>query len=321
MADLAPHSAGQPVDLSNRKAIPPFAALRAFEAVGRLGGVRRAAQSLGLDHAVVSRHLRALEEWSEVRLIDRLHGGGRLTAEGSLYHARIASALAEIANATSDLIRTNNQDQLNIWCVPGLASQWLMGRLGDFRRSHPNLDMEFHPTDQGPDFSRHEADADVRYMVMRKLGDASPGVRAIEIARPLVFPVCSTEFLAKLGPSISTAADLLQAPILHEDSDDEWRGWFLANGVDPGSRIGGPRLWHAHLTLDAARRGEGVVLANRFLLGDDLQTGRLVPVGIGEPVVLGSYMFYARKDRWDAPAVVRFRRWLQALTATTSEPV
>jgi len=33
-----------------RTSLPPYAVLRAFEAVGRLGGIRRAALALGLDH-------------------------------------------------------------------------------------------------------------------------------------------------------------------------------------------------------------------------------------------------------------------------------
>jgi DNA-binding transcriptional LysR family regulator len=303
--------------MSNRKAVPPFAALRAFEAVGRLGGVRRAAAALGLDHAVVSRHLRGLEEWSGVQLIDRQSGSGRLTAEGAVYHARIAAALADIASATADLTRTRNQDRLNIWCVPGLASQWLMGRLGSFRSSNPDFDIEFHPTDIAPDFARHEADADLRYLVTSRNSQLAPGVRAVEIARPLVFPVASPLLLNKLKGSISKPEDLLHAPLLHEDRDDEWRDWFTANNVDPGPRILGPRLWHAHLTLDAARRGEGIALANSFLLGDDIEAGRLTPLDVGAPVALGSYMFFARKDRWDSRAVVRFRRWLETLAITT----
>lgn len=301
--------------LSNRKAIPPFAALRAFEAVGRLGGVRRAAQALGIDHAVVSRHLRALEEWTGVLLVDRAPGGG-LTADGAAYHARIAAAIAELAQATADLTRCDQPDRLNIWCVPGLASQWLLGRLSGFRAMHEDIDIEFHPTDVPPVFARHQADADLRYVRAGKVGDPSPGVRGMEIAQPLVFPVASPELLEKLSPDLRTAGDLLSAPLLHEDSDEEWRGWLCANGVVTAPRLSGPRLWHAHLTLDAARRGEGIALANAFLLGDDLEAGRLARVNLGQSVVLGSYMFFARRDRWDAPAVVRFRRWLQSLSAS-----
>ena len=39
-----------------RKALPPFEGLRAFDAIARLGGVRKAAKWLDRDHAVLSRH-------------------------------------------------------------------------------------------------------------------------------------------------------------------------------------------------------------------------------------------------------------------------
>src|SRR3546814_16045548 len=50
--------------VSERKFLPSMAALLAFEAVGRRGGIRRAAKELMIDQAVVSRHVRALEGWT-----------------------------------------------------------------------------------------------------------------------------------------------------------------------------------------------------------------------------------------------------------------
>src|SRR3546814_7897608 len=56
-----------------RKFLPSMAALLAFEAVGRLGGIRRAAKELMIDHAVVSRHVRRSEEHtSELQSLMRI---------------------------------------------------------------------------------------------------------------------------------------------------------------------------------------------------------------------------------------------------------
>lgn len=93
---------------SARSPAPPYATLRAFEAVGRLGGIRRAALALGLDHAVVSRHLRALEEWAGVPLINRQRQPRILTEAGARYHERITRALEEIAQASAELISVRN---------------------------------------------------------------------------------------------------------------------------------------------------------------------------------------------------------------------
>jgi LysR family transcriptional regulator, glycine cleavage system transcriptional activator len=289
--------------------------LRAFEAVGRSSGIRSAARVLEVDHTVVSRHIRALEAWAGVRLVSRTTGGGiTLTPEGARYHARISAALAEMNDAASELRSRNSGRRLVVWCVPGLAVQWLIARLPHFPSGNA---IELHPTDRSPDFGRFEADADIRYV----FGNAdyhkvvaTKGVRCAEIARPPIVAVASPA-CAALPENVRQAADLLNAPLLHEESDAQWRSWFSAHGVSvtPDS-LQGPRLWHAHLALEAARCGHGVALANRFLIQNDLASGRLVQVAPrldSREVALGTYVFAARSDCWQSAAIVRFRRWLK----------
>lgn len=305
------------IDVLRRVTIPPFAVLRAFVAVGRFGGVRRAAAALKLDHAVVSRHLRSLEALSGVHLVDRLHAGGQLTAEGAKYCVRLEAALAEIADATEDLMKTGIRSRLNIWCIPGLASQWLLGRLSHFRAANSDLDIEIHPTDRGPDFAHHEADIDIRFVPTDTAAVLPAGVVGLTLALPLVFPVASPALLERL-PRFETVADLMRAPLLHEHNEDEWRAWFQANGEHPSNaQLNGPKLWHAHLTLQAAIRGEGVALANIYLLANELESGRLARVEIGDAVPLGAYTLFARKNRWEVPAVAHFRRWIEKQCAQT----
>jgi DNA-binding transcriptional LysR family regulator len=312
---------------SSSKTLPPLARLRAFEAVGRLSGIRKAAQELCVDHAVICRHLRSLEEWAGVRLVGREHGRAVLTDEGLRYYERITAALNEISGATAELLGRNGSHRLSIWCIPGFASEWLAGRLGAFQAENPGLDLELHPTDKSPDFSRCEADVDIRYVEGNTRITAvniSGGVRRFEIARPPVMAVVSPSCKGILS-SVQTPADLLRAPLLHEESPNQWAAWFTAHGIDIPAPLPGPRLWHAHLTIDAARRGQGVALANPFLLGDDLTTGRLVPLfkeaDGGRTVQLGAYAFAARADRWQSAAVTRFRHWLKAAAAVAGSGV
>src|SRR3954462_4644258 len=103
----------------NSRGIPPLPAIRAFEAVGRLGGIRRAAVSLKLDHSVVSRHLRQLEDWLGTALFHRSGGQVHLTEVGARYHGRIAAALAELVLATAELQDKEEQKKILVWCVPG----------------------------------------------------------------------------------------------------------------------------------------------------------------------------------------------------------
>lgn len=294
-----------------RRLLPPFAALRAFEAVGRLGGIRRAGEELGIDHAAVSRHLRSLEAWLGVGLIDR-DRGGQMTADGAVFHARIAGALEAISQASANLTRRGDDPRLLVWCVPGFAYRWLNARLGEFSAANPDIDIEVRPTDHGPDFARHEADADIRY-VRDPHPAADADVQAVEIARPVVMAVAAPALAGGL-PAGAPVQALLRAPLLHEDDDSEWRAWLLAHGVEPPARLTGPRLWHAHLTLDSAVRGLGVALSNELLIGDHLTSGALVKLALAPPapdIRFGAYAFRARRDRWRHPGIVRFRRWLE----------
>jgi DNA-binding transcriptional LysR family regulator len=300
-----------------RRVTPPFAALRAFDAVGKLGGLRRAALHLGVDHAVISRHLRALESFVGVALVDRLQSGGRLTVEGERYHARVSAAFAEINAATAELMQADGNVKLRIWCIHGIASLWLAPHMGEFCEDNPDIEIEVQPSDAAPNFANHEADADIRYIAgLAAPIDLAPGLQCTELARPEVIAVASPRFLAS-HPPILEMSDFLNVPMLHKKDDDHWRHWLEAKGMSNIGPLAGLRLWQNDITVQAARNGQGVALGNAFLLGDDLETGRLVKIDVGPPVTLGAYFFTTRADRWNSPALARLRRWLQRAATMT----
>jgi DNA-binding transcriptional LysR family regulator len=304
--------------------IPPFAALRAFDAVARAGGMRRAAVMLGVDHTVVSRHIQALEKWMGIVLVERAEGMTRLTEPGRRYHARISSAIAEIVAATTDARRQADLDRIRIWCVPGFGFQWLAPQLADFRAKFPKCQSELHPTDDSPDFGHDDADVDIRFIIDGAEPAGLKHVRSFEFARPPVIVVVSPQLAVKLS-KVTTPADLLTVPLIHEADDTQWQAWFHRHGVQTPSRIPGIRVWHAHVGLEAARNGEGVAQANSFLIRDDLINGRLMLLGPktapGFPVVLGGYRLSSRESQWNLGSVRRFRHWLLNAVANHHGPL
>lgn len=312
MADKnAPQTSLAPEPL-RAKSIPPFAALRAFEAVGRFGGIRRAATELGLDHTVVSRHIRQLESWLGKQLFDRSHGGLTFTETGESYHRQISLALSEIASATTLAMHCEEDRFLRIWSVPGFTAQWLAEQVAEFGSLWPELTLELRPTDEAADLVMQEADVDIRYY-----GDDWPpppggkGLRYVELARPKVMMVVSPVLAEQLS-TLSDVSQLLDAPLLHEEHHEQWRAWLARNGVTMASHPRGPLLWHAHLAIAAARQGRGIALASRYLVRDDLRNGSLVEMTVpgSRSVELGSYCFVTREDRWTLPTIVKLRRFL-----------
>jgi DNA-binding transcriptional LysR family regulator len=71
----------------------------------------------------------------------------------------------------------------------------------------------------------------------------------------------------------------------------------------------GPRLWHAHLAIEAARLGQGIALANRLLVEEDLTAGRLIEI-VPSEVRLGGYYLIAPHRHWRDPAIKALRTWL-----------
>lgn len=287
--------------------LPPFAALRAFEAVARCGSIRRAADELGVDHAAVSRQVRQLQDWLGAPLVRTSAKGAALTPAGADYAAVLARAFADIAQATARLGRNRAADALTLWCLPGFALRWLTPRLPGFTRAWPDVDIVVRPGDRRPDLLAHEADCEIHYGEI-----ADPGVRQAVLATPRVFPVASPFWLAQ-RPEFTDVAALPGAPLIHEESDEQWRLWLVRAGVaaSDGGALKGPRLWHAHLAIEAAKLGQGVALANELLVSRELAAGELAEIGCTK-VALQPYVLAARAERWGEPGLTRFRRWLMA---------
>jgi len=290
--------------------LPPFAALRAFEAVSRCGSIRRAAEELGVDHAAVSRQVRQLQDWLGTPLARTSPKGVFLTPAGADYAAVLSKAFSDMAQATARLGRNRAADTLTLWCLPGFALRWLTPRLADFTRAWPEIEIIVRPGDRRPDLLGLEADCEIHYGEI-----TDPGVRQAVLATPRVFPVASPFWLAQ-RPEFAEVAALPRAPLIHEESDAQWRLWFGRAGVAFVDGVGssglkGPRLWHAHLAIEAAKLGQGVALANDLLVSRELAAGELIEIGATK-VALQPYVLAARAERWSEPALTRFRRWLMA---------
>lgn len=295
-----------------RRSIPPFAALRAFEAFARLGGVRKAAAALEIDHSAVSRHIKNLQDWIGVALISRDEHGNHLTPSGKAYYRQIAGAFRELSEATRS-IQAEDQAHLSICCAPGFAVKWLVQRIHKFQELMPNTQIDVRPTDQPVDFTRQTFSGEIRYH-----SDAGPalerGLRSVTFSRPPVFPIASLAYLDEHGP-IESLDQLKSANLLHEEGADEWTRWFAKLDHPCDQKLAGTRLWHAHLTIEAAVHGKGIALANDLLVRDDLACGRLVKVPVGTTACvpeaqLGGYVFIASEAKWRTPTIQIFRRWL-----------
>lgn len=295
--------------------LPPLVALRAFDAVGRTQSVRAAGDELAVSHTVVSRHVRNLEAWLGVELVEARGRGLVLTAEGARYHAQIARALDAIARATAEL-RPAARRTLSIWCGPGFANRRLLARLPELEARLTDWEIDLYPTLARPNLARGEADAEIVYLDHAESTDT---LRVALLARPRVFPVVSPALLARY-PDVAGIEDVVRLPLIHEESTDQWNLWLTQAGVGARPPLVGPRLWHAHLAIEAARLGQGAAIANELLVADDIRAGSLVEIGPSD-VRLGGYYFIAAAKRWNDRDITTLREWLLDLSQAMAPPL
>ena len=284
--------------------LPPLVMLRAFEAVARMGSMRKAADDIRVSHTVVSRHVRNLEHWLGQTLVHATPRGVALTPQGEALFAATNRAFRIIANAAAELRPASRRASLRIWCMPGLATRWLTPRLSAIEAAMGDVDISLRAIDRLPDFAAGEADLMIGFGSFDHLPP-----RAERLLMPRMFPAASPDWIARHGAP-ADLAELARAPLIHEESRQQWTDWFEAMGFALRGELRGPRLWDANLGFDAALAGQGIALVTRLTAGAEIDDGRLVEI-LTSTVRLGGYYLLKAPQRVDDAVLARFERWLE----------
>ncbi|MEX3975304.1 transcriptional regulator GcvA [Paraburkholderia caribensis] len=294
----------------NRK-LPPFPALRAFEAAARRNSFTAAADELHVTHGAISRQVAALEAWVGVQVFHRNGKRVRLTEDGRRYLSKVQDAFDSIAAATDQLRDTGVVHVLRVNALPTFAMKWLLPRLSQFQRMAPNVELRLATSNQ-PVETLDSFDVAVRR------GPAHwPNCASGQFLDESEIPVCSPALLKRLP--IHTADDLARHVLLHSDTrPDAWHHWLQAAGVKAKCRKK-QSFDHFYLALQAAVDGLGVALGPLPLLDDELASGRLVTPMEAPRIDARGYWWVARREVANAPLVEQFCRWLEAQAKETKQ--
>ncbi len=251
-------------NLTTAGAPPSLNALRAFEAMARTGSATRAAAELNVTHSAVSRQVKALEAQLGLRLFEGPRHALTLTEAGRGLLPALTAAFDQIAAAVAEA-RGDGRD-LHVAANASLAVKWLIPRLADFNRLHPQVRV--HLVELAPHaVSRRGAD------VLLRLLDASriDSLGALRVIPNAIGPVIAPALVRD-----DARADTLSAPRLAPRTHlSAWKDWArLTNRRLPEA----PErpVAHLHFALDSALAGWGAAVLPWALTAEAVKDGRLL---------------------------------------------
>ncbi|MEM6374912.1 MAG: LysR family transcriptional regulator [Pseudomonadota bacterium] len=247
--------------------LPPLTALRAFLALAETGSAVAAGRALNVSHAAISQQIRGLEDHMGVSLVDRSGRSLALTSEGRDLAEALRTGFQTIQRTVSAITGADAKRAVQVSTTQLFATTWLMPRLLDFQKKHPDIDLWINPAAELNNPEPGGVDVALRFGT----GDW-PGLSS-EVLVPSDIVITAAPSL--VGEHlIEHPCDLLQFPWLEELDGSTSIDWLQKHGVTEGQ----VRQWThvpGNLMLDGARAGQGVICTAMSSVEQDIASGRL----------------------------------------------
>ncbi|WP_348946552.1 LysR substrate-binding domain-containing protein [Chitinibacter sp. FCG-7] len=248
--------------------LPPLPALRAFEAVSRLGSVVKAADALSVTHSAISHQIHALEDYLGLPLFERSGRKLALTEDGRNYALQIRMALNDMAEATRTVRARPKPNEIKLTTMPSFGLGWLIPRIPEFQALFPQYRIDIRASLGFDDLHTGQLDLAIRMGA----GDWE-GLKTQHLLDDYLVVVAAPDY-----PHLPrTLADLEQAQII--GTLEKWSSWVKAAQLGDWSPTFGLFCNDNNLALTAVRLGQGIALARLSLVLDELVDGRLQLVG------------------------------------------
>ena len=293
-----------------RRKIPSLQALACFDAAARHESYTRAAQELALTQSAVSRQISGLEQYLGQALFQRTRHGVALTERGSAYARQIAPRLQALERDTLEAMSGHGAQQtLLLAAVPTFASRWLIPRLPDLARRHPQLVVHIETRTRPFLFADTDFDAALYAGTPQQLRDWA-GTRSTLLLQEDLVPVCAPALLP--DGRMRTPEELAAMPLLQQSTRPQaWRQWFQRASVAAPMALAGPRYELFSLTVAAAVHAMGVALVPRMLVEHELAAGQLVQACAHALAAERAYYLVRPEQLETKPVVLQLLAWLQ----------
>lgn len=247
--------------------------MRLFLRVAEAGSFSKAAEQSGVVQSTASKRIASLEKRLGVQLLRRTSRGLALTSAGQHYHdeaLRLLDAFDELDETIAERERTP-AGVLRVTCPPGLATSYLIPRLGPFRTEFPQLSLDFVVSQGNLNLVEERIDLAIR---VGALEDSELRSRQVGTAEAIV--VASSAYLHERGEPTTPDA-LNDHALIASARNGHPRSWTFRRGsesvtIDPRGPIQSDDV---ELTRSAVKSGLGVAHAASWLFKDELASGEI----------------------------------------------
>ncbi|MCF7718400.1 DNA-binding transcriptional regulator DsdC [Aeromonas jandaei] len=296
-----------------------LAKLHTFEAAARHGSFAMAADELSLSPSAVSHRISALEEELGFQLFERFHRKVVLTAEGQRVFWALKSSLEFI---NQEILEIRNQElsgTLTIYSRPSIAQCWLVPRLADFSRLHPQIELNIVTGNENINLHGYGIDLTLYF------DEKVPERLAIHyLMDEYIVPVCSPEY-AMQHNLLENPSNLQNCRLLHDrqawgyDSDgDEWESWARHHGVSLAECRLNMGFDRSDLAIIAAMNHGGIAMGRKNLVSKRLARNELVTPFSDREVKCEQRYYIATLPNRQCPKIQAFIEWAQQMAQETA---
>ncbi len=300
--------------------LPPLKSLPVFEAVARLNSFSLAAAELHVSQSAVSHQIRQLEDYLGEPLFQRAGRRFTLSEQGRDYLESIAAALGQIERA-SEKLQGSEHTHLRLALFSSFAVRWLIPRLPDLQRRHPQLNLMLEMVDGPPLLTERVADCFIS-LRSRQRGFSSELLYAERL-----FAICSRQYWERMQEELRQAYPddkdparrldagwLTRYPLLSASSilgqpGEDWRQWLAAAGLAPDPALRVQHFSHMLLALEAARHAQGIALSNDYMVDAD-EDPELVRLPCHTIRTGDEFHFVYKTSRRNEAGVHMLKQWL-----------
>ncbi len=154
--------------------------MRVFARVVEAGSFTRAADSLALPKATVTKQIQHLEARLRVKLLNRTTRRVTVTADGAAYYERTARLLADLDELEASMgnAQTNPQGRLRVDVGSAVATLLIIPALSNFFELYPDIQLDMGVSDRPVDLIGDNVDCVIRggeltdqSLVARRIGN------------------------------------------------------------------------------------------------------------------------------------------------------